>query len=87
MKTGPISLILLFSFSFLLSSSSLESSSQVLLSQMQADDSPPLIASNFANVDIDGNFSEWASDEFHEYDSVSPSDRLRNTAIVIQSAM
>jgi hypothetical protein len=54
---------------------------------MQADDSPPLIASNFANVDIDGNFSEWASDEFHEYNSVSPSDRLRNTAIVIQSAM
>lgn len=87
MKTAPIALILLFSFSFLLSSSTLESSSQVLLSQMQADDSPPLIASNFANVDIDGNFSEWASDEFHEFDSVSPSDRVRNTAILIQSAM
>ncbi|MFW9913963.1 MAG: hypothetical protein ACFFGZ_00005 [Candidatus Thorarchaeota archaeon] len=87
MKTAPISLILLFSFPFLLSSNSIESSSQVLLSQMQADDSPPLIASNFASVDIDGNFSEWTPDEFHEYDSVSPSDRLRNTAILIRSAM
>lgn len=57
------------------------------LSQMQDEGTPPLMATNFADVMIDGDLSEWSSDEFREFDTFSPSDRGINTSIEFQIAL
>ncbi|MFQ5978610.1 MAG: hypothetical protein ACE5OZ_10830 [Candidatus Heimdallarchaeota archaeon] len=57
------------------------------LSQMQDEAPPPLMATNFAGVEIDGDLSEWSPDEFREFDSFAPSDRGINTSIEFQIAL
>lgn len=61
-------------------------SSGVTVNLMQDVGEPALMASNFADVNVDADLSEWSSYELQKLNTISYSDRERNTSFVFQVA-